>query len=156
MNAETEKYLALLEKRLMLLRALSRQLLDCRKEFVAMDLDGMYSRMTEQEELCRQIQSLHPAIDSLQRKCAAHLGLERREFTVNDQDGEWPGRLSGVLQELKEAQTEVGRLSQIHAAYLRRSGRTIQVLLNFVGNYAITYARPEPTMSAASRHSEKG
>ena len=59
-----------------LLRMLAQQLVDCRKEFVAMDLDGMYGRIAEQEDLCRQIQSLHPAIDSLQRTCARQLDQE--------------------------------------------------------------------------------
>ena len=54
MSPELEKYLELLEQRLFLLRALAEQLVGCRKEFVALDLDGMYGRFGTQEGLCRR------------------------------------------------------------------------------------------------------
>ena len=142
MNLEIEKYLALLEQRLLLLRALAQQLVGCRKEFVAMDLDGMYSRIGEQEELCRQILSLHPAIESLQRTCARHMDLTRVQEARQPENVAWAERLRSVMHELGEAQAEVGRLNQIHAAFLRRSRRTITMLMNFLGNYAVTYGPP--------------
>lgn len=151
MNPEIETYLALLEKRLSLLRLLAQEFVDCRKEFVALDLDGMYRRISEQEELCRQIQRLHPAIHALQQTCAMQLGLESRDGAGNPENAEWGERLSRVMQELAKAQAEVGRLNQIHAAYLRRSRRTINVLMNFIGSYAMTYARPaEPILPAST------
>jgi hypothetical protein len=63
------------------------------------------------------------------------------------------------MRQLGEAQAEVGRLNQTHAAYLRRSRRTINVLMNFVGSYAMTYARPAApaeSMAVVAAAAEKG
>jgi hypothetical protein len=150
MSLETEKYLNLLEQRLKLLRALAQQLVGCRKEFVAMDLDGMYGRIAEQEDLCRQIQSLHPAIDSLQRTCAKQLDLGRLDAASNPEDAEWAVRLRAVLRDLGQTQAEVNRLNQIHAAYLRRSRRTVSVLMNFLGSYTLIYPHPAESTAPAA------
>jgi hypothetical protein len=155
-TVEVEKYLALLETRLSLLRTLAQQFLDCRKEFVSMDLDGMHRRIAEQEQLCRQIQSLHPAIDVLQQTCANQFGLSRKGIASPEEAAASAARLRGVMGELREAQAEVGRLNRTHAAYLRRSGRTIQVLINFVGNYSLTYGRPAERGRLAHQVREKG
>ena len=72
------------------------------------------------------------------------------------EDAAWAERLRTVMLELGEAQEQVGRLNQIHAAYLRRSRKTVQVLMNFFGNYTLTYARPVGPMLAAPRTMEKG
>jgi hypothetical protein len=155
-TVEIEKYLALLEKRLSLLRTLAQQFVDCRKEFVSMDLDGMHRRIADQEELCRQIQSLDPAIDVLQKTCAIQLGLGRKGIAGPHEAAASAERLRGVMRELREAQSEVGRLNRIHAAYLRRSSRTIQVLINFVGNYSVTYGRPAYARCTQPQLTERG
>lgn len=156
MNPELETYLALLERRLSLLRLLAQEFVDSRKEFVALDLDGMYRRISEQEELCRQIQRLHPAIHALQQTCAIQIGMENRRAPGNSENAEWAERLTGVMQEIEKAQAEVWRLNQIHAAYLRRSRRTIHVLMNFIGSYAMTYARPAENVLPEPATVEKG
>jgi hypothetical protein len=153
---DLETYLALLERRLSLLRLLAQEFVDCRKEFVALDLDGMYGRISEQEELCRQIQRLQPAIQALQQTCATHLGLEYHGVAGNPENAEWAERLRRVMQDLEKAQAEVGRLNQIHAAYLRRSRRTINVLMNFIGNYAMTYSRPAENILPKPTTVERG
>jgi FlgN protein len=153
---DIETYLELLERRLSLLRLLAREFVDCRKEFVALDLDGMYRRISEQEELCRQIQRLHPAIHALQQTCAVQLGLGNPSAARMMENAEWAERLSRVMQELGKAQAEVGRLNQVHAAYLRRSRRTITVLMNFIGNYAMTYSQPAENILPAPTTAEKG
>jgi len=153
---DLETYLTLLEQRLSLLRILAQELVDSRKEFVALDLDGMYRRISEQEELCRQIQRLHPAIHALQQTCATQLGLDQGATAGNPQNSEWAQRLTRVMQDLGTTQAEVGRLNQIHAAYLRRSRRTIDVLMNFVGSYAMTYGRPAETAAVTLTMAEKG
>jgi flagellar FlgN protein len=139
-NSEIETYLGLLERRLFLLRLLAQEFVDCRKVFVALDLDGMCRRISEQEELCRQIQSLHPAIDSLQRICARQQDHDRLSAGRAPDEIAWAERLRSVMRELGETQAEVRRLNQIHAAFLRRSGRTVNMMLNFLGTYALTYA----------------
>jgi hypothetical protein len=155
-NPELETYLALLERLLSLLRLLAQEFVDCRKEFVALDLEGMYRRIAEQEELCRQIQRLQPAILALQQTCALRIGVENHGPASNPENAGWTSRLTSVMQEIGKAQAEVGRLNQIHAAYLRRSRRTINILMNFVGSYAITYARPAENILPAPATVEKG
>jgi len=155
-SLEIEKYLALLEQRLSLLRGLAQQFVCCRKEFVGMDLDGIYGRIAEQEDLCRQIQSLHPAIDSLQRTCAQQLDLARLDAPRQPEEAAWAGRLRTVMRDLGRAQAEVSRLSQIHAAYLRRSRRTINMLMNFFASYALTYAPPVESTLQAPGATERG
>src|SRR5258708_18585645 len=140
MGFEFEKYVVLLERRLSLLRHLAQQYVDCRKDFVSLNIDGMYVRIAEQEDLCRQIQSLHHAIDSLQQTCAKHLGLEPQNLANSAEGAPWAERLRCVMQEMGETQAEVGRLNQIHAAYLRRSRKTIHVLMNSLGINALIYA----------------
>jgi hypothetical protein len=156
MTPEIEIYLVLLERRLSLLHLLAQEFVDCRKEFVAFDLDGMYHRIAEQEELCRQIQRLHPGIRALQQTCAAQLGLLDPGAAKKQETAEWAGRLSDVMQKLGKVQAEVGRLNQIHAAYLRRSRKTIDVLMNHIGRYAMMYTRPGEAGAAASSALQKG
>jgi hypothetical protein len=155
-NPEIETYLTLLERRLSLLRLLAQEFVDCRKEFIALDLDGMYRRISEQEELCREIERLHPAIQALQETCATQLGLENRSGGRVAESAGWVERLTCVMQELGKEQAKVGRLNQIHAAYLRRCRRTINVLMNFIGSHAMTYARPEELIPPALQAVEKG
>jgi hypothetical protein len=150
-SVEIEKYLSLLDRRLCLLRELAQQLVVCRKDFMAMDLEGMHARIAEQEVLCRQIQSLHPAIEVLQRTCALHLDVMQLDDSRNAEDASSAQRLRGVMRDLANAQAEVSRLNRIHAAYLRRSGRTVQMLMNLLANYAFTYARPAGAMLPAPR-----
>jgi len=130
MTPECEKYVSALERLLCLLRALAEQLVASRKEFVAMDLDGIYRRIAEQEELCRQIQSLQSSNHALMMSSA------------RDEDPAFTERLRNVTREVRDAHAEVSRLNRIHAAYLRRSNRTVEVLLNAIGSHALTYARP--------------
>jgi hypothetical protein len=153
MGAEIQTYLELLDKHLALLRLLAREFVDGRKEFIAFDVDGIYRRISEQEELCREIQRLQPAIRLLQQKCAAELGLGGGTRAAEPQREDGAERLARTLREIGDAQAEVARLNQIHAAYLRRSRRTAHVLLNFLASYAMTYARPAALAPAPT---EKG
>jgi hypothetical protein len=153
-SAEIEKYCGLLEQRVLLLRALAEQLVGCRAEFMAMDLDGMYGRIAAQEDLCRKIQILGPAIDALGRVCAKRLDLERLTASGIPEDAATVERMRGARRDLEETRAEVGRLNQIHAAYLRRSCRTVNMLANFCGSYALTYSPPARSVFGAARIGE--
>ena len=155
MSSDIETFLGLLEKRLSLLRLLAQEFVDCRKDFMAFDLDGMYRRISEQEELCRQIQRLNPGIQALQRACAMQLGIENHYPGGKNENAGLGERLTRVMHELGKAQDEVGRLNQIHAGYLRRSRKTISVLMNFIGRYAMMYARPAEPVRPSLLEAEK-
>jgi hypothetical protein len=155
MSAETQTYLDLLERHLSLLRLLAREFMGGRKEFLALDVDGIYRRISEQEELCRQIQRLQPRIRALEQKCAAELRIGGRDGGFGSEERARAERLGRILLEIAKAQAEVGRLNQVHAAYLRRSRRTVSVLLNFIGTHAITYARPVQPAPPATHAMER-
>ncbi len=139
MTEATSQYVALLEQRVALLRALGQRFVDCRKDFVAMDLDAVYAQIAAQEELCGKIQSIDSALMSLRNTGAGQL------------DTDSAGQFRAVLRDLSEAQAEVAKLNQVHAAYLRRCGRTITLFSNFFRSHSLTYApplRPGPTAAA--------
>jgi hypothetical protein len=156
MSSEFEKYITLLEKRLALLRNLAKHFVDCRKDFVSMNIDAMYARIGEMEELCRQIQALTPAIESLWQSCTHKMGTEPRGPAATPEIAEWMDRLRLVMRELGETEAEVGRLNQIHAAYLQRSRKTIHVLMNSLGINALSYAARAEFGAIAGQTSEKG
>ena len=156
MKTEVENYVLLLESRLSLLQMLAQQFVDCRKDFISMDLDGMYSRISEQEDLCRKIQRLDPEINLLHQTCMKQLGLEPADESNAPENAAWADRLRQVMQGLGQAQTEIGRLNQIHAAYLRRSRRTIDVLMNSLGVGAVTYAPGLGSGGGTAQAGEKG
>jgi hypothetical protein len=149
MTAEIDQYLSLLDRRLSLLRELAEQLVSCRKEFVSMDLEGMYGRIAQQEDICRKIQSLQPGMNLLQQTCARQLNLKKLDDPRTPEEAARANRLREVMSDLRHTQNEVSRLNQIHAAYLRRCGRTVNMLMNFLANYAFTYARPSGPASPA-------
>jgi hypothetical protein len=153
-SAEIEKYCALLEQRVLLLRALAEQLVGCRAEFMAMDLDGMYGRIAAQEDLCRRIQKLGAAIGALERVCAKQSDLGRLLASGLPEDAAIVERLRGARRDLQETRAEVGRLNHIHAAYLRRSCRTVNMLANFCRSYALTYTPPARSSFVAARIGE--
>lgn len=105
-----------------------------------MDLDGMYGRIAEQENLCRQIQMTKPFLD-----------LRERAFKGLPQDAASVSRMKNLLRDLREAQAEVFRLNRIQAAYLRRAERTIQVLLNACGSCSLSYASAVQPLPASAR-----
>jgi hypothetical protein len=156
MSAEIDQYLSLLNQRLSLLRELAEQLVACRKEFVSMSLEGMYGRIAQQEDICRKIQSLQPAMNLLQPTCSRQLGLKKLDEPPIPGAAAQAKRLRGVLSDLRNIQDEVSRLNQIHAAYLRRCGRTVNMLMNFFRSYSCTYAPSAELMRLAPRIQEKG
>jgi hypothetical protein len=142
MSAEIDQYLSLLDRRLILLRELAEQLVACRKEFVSMNLEGMYGSIAHQEDICRKIQSLQPGMTQLQQTCARQLQLKKLDEPRTLEESARARRLREVMSDLRNTQDEVSRLNRIHAAYLRRCGRTVNMLMNYLANYAFTYARP--------------
>lgn len=116
----------------------------------------MYAHIGEQEDLCRQIQSLDPPIELLQRACAQQLVVAGSDATDKAGNSAWAEKLRGVMRELGKVHAEVGRLNQIHAAFLRHSGLTVTMFMNFLENYRLTYARPAETLRPAPRLAEKG
>ena len=156
MRFDPEKYVALVEERLSLVRLLAAQLVQCRQDFVSMNLDRMYTRIAEQESTCRRIEALAPLIGALEQLSLRDHGLDSLALARHNEGAAWAGRLGQLTQECEEAQSDVARLSQVHTAYLRRSRKTIEVLLNSLGMHAMTYSQRAETTAIPGPTSEKG
>lgn len=152
MKLETNRYLTLLEQRLFLLQLLATGLRQSRKAFVNLDLNGIHQCVAEQESLCNQIRFLDQELNALQQQCGR--GRDAVEpatdagLLVGDDDAGLSPRLQQVFDSLSVAQTEVRHLNEVHAALLRRSRRSVNVLMNCLANYEATYSVPSATRNA--------
>ena len=108
---------------------------ESRNDFVAMDLGGMERRIAEQEQLCARIHSLDSEISSVQ----AHYAGRAKSL---DGDANNDEQIRVTLARISAAQYELKRANDAHQAMLRRSRRTVQVLLNVFNSFAPTYSAP--------------
>jgi hypothetical protein len=137
MTKENTTYLELLEKRIALLNSLSSALLASRSAMAAFDINGLESRIAQQQALCTEIQQLDEQTERLQYQCAAHLRMRGTEEAVANSP-----ELETALIRLHQAQSAVKQLNTAHQALVSRSRRTVNALLNslhtFEGNYRST------------------
>lgn len=145
MKSESERYLELLEQRLALLDSLSQVLAASRADFIALDLETIWGRIREQERFCTQIRELDHDITQAQVRCAKLAGAPpvTQEIFWPRSGGGDPAvveRIYKTMQRVASAQAELKRLNDAHQALLRRSSRTVQVLVNLFQSHAPTYA----------------
>lgn len=145
MTHEAPRFLELLERRTALLDSLAATLTAASADVVSLDIDGLESRIADQERACIDIRSLDADLDRVQRRCAAQLGVaaEQEVALGLPSDGQ---RMQETLQRLRAAQARVQQLNDAHQALLRRSRRTVGALLNSLQSFAMTYSE-----SSASR-----
>lgn len=147
MTPESTRYLKLLERRLDLLNALARTLTQHRSDFIVRDLAAMERRVAEQDQICSRIRALDADLSALQTRCVEQAGLRPAAGTIF-----WPGSADGdarqdqqiqnMLGRVATAQADVTKLNDAHRVMLRRSGRTVRVLMNFFNSFAPTYSVP--------------
>jgi hypothetical protein len=145
MSDDNITYLELLEQRIELFNSLSASLLAARSAMVAVDIDGLESRIAQQREICGNIEKLDEQIERLQYQCAAHLrmhgGVEPLANTAE---------LEEVLHRLHQAQARVKELNAAHQALLKRSRRTVTALLNSLHTFEGTYRKTAVQQTAIS------
>jgi hypothetical protein len=156
---ENEHYLRLLERRLALLDSLTKTLADSRADFVALNLDAMHTRIGDQQRFCAQIQALDGDITSAQMRCAKWCSQRPRASEIwwpelDGDDAVAGERIRAAMQRIAAAQAELKRLNDTHRALLRRSRRTVGILLNLFQSYAPTYAE-QPAAHAGTRCEER-
>ena len=139
MNADSHRYLDLLEQRITLLGALAAALTSAQADVVGFDMDGLEARIVGQQRLCSQISALDPELDRVQLQCAAHLNLSSAQTAVAPSE---TSRIPEALARLRAVQSRVRELNAAHQALLRRSRRTVAALLNSYHSFAMTYADP--------------
>jgi hypothetical protein len=147
-SAETAHYLELLDRRILLLGSLSDALLAARADVVSLDLDGLESRIADQQHLCDEIRSLDADIDHVQHQCAAHLGVGLDKSAPDTPNHDNRG-LPETLDRLQKAQLRVQQLNDAHQILLRRSRRTVGALLNSYHSFALTYSDPSSVRAPA-------
>ena len=139
MNADTHRYLDLLEQRISLLGALADALVSAQAGVVSFDMDGLEARIAGQQRLCSEISALDPELDRVQLQCAAQLKLSTALQAVAPSES---SRIPEALARLRVVQSRVQELNAAHQALLRRSRRTVAALLNSYHSFALTYADP--------------
>jgi len=143
MEREIDRYLNLLEMRLDTLRRLATQLKESRDAYTAMDLDRINYYINYQENLCNEIRSFDEQIRELhQSLCKAlHLELDlgAPANLMSHLDETSQRKLRVVAQGLANIQADVKRLNRVQAELLKRSKRSINVLINLMSQYTCRF-----------------
>jgi hypothetical protein len=147
-NNETQHYLELLDRRIVLLGTLAESLVEARKDIRCLDVTGLQAKISRQEYLCRQVGALDGQLNKLQEQYAARLRTSADDRGVNGDvlDGnerkEIAARLAETRERMKSAQGRVKRLNTTHQELLRRCRRTAGALLNLYATFEATYSEP--------------
>ena len=153
MNSELQRYLELLERRLVTLRLLATDLDESRSAYVTLDLRAMHQHISHQENLCTEIRMLYAELQDLKRKLSSPTAAGQIPSTLGGLEAQLDPassrQLRLMLGGLKAIQADVRRLSRVHSELLRRSRRSVNVLLNFLAHYSGTYPVPVPRSKGA-------
>ncbi|MDR3675869.1 MAG: hypothetical protein P4N24_10300 [Acidobacteriota bacterium] len=145
MKLEVQRYMELLERRLATLRILATDLDESRSAYVTLDLRAMHHHISHQETLCTEIRLLDAELQDLKGKLTA-MGVAGEMPSLGDIEAQLDPasarQLHLLLGGLKAIQADVRRLSRVHSELLRRSRRSVNVLLNFLAHYSGTYPLP--------------
>jgi hypothetical protein len=149
-GSETQRYLELLKRRVASLRLMAKELRECRESFTSMDLEATRDHISYQQGLCAEIRSLDDELRLLLRQLAAVQSVKLEGLTADKLvklfDAGSASQLHEVLADLAVVQENVKRLNRVYAGLLRRSRRSINVLINVMANYIGTY-NPAPGRS---------
>jgi sugar-specific transcriptional regulator TrmB len=152
MEPEIDRYLNLLERRLNTLRQLAIQLKESQDAYTAMDLDRITYYINYQENLCNEIRAFDAQIRGLhQSLCNAlhqELDLTAPAALMPHLDETSQRKLKVVMQGLSNIQADVKRLNRVQAELLKRSKRSINVLINLMSQYTCRFEL-QPTLVPA-------
>ncbi len=143
MNREVQIYLELLEKRLATLRLLATDLDESRSAYVTLDLRLMHQHISRQENLCTEVRLLDAELQRMKEKLRSLAANGEMPTTLSELEAQLDPasarQLHLLLGGLKAIQADVRRLSRVHSELLRRSRRSVNVLMNFLAHYSGTY-----------------
>jgi chromosome segregation ATPase len=146
MKREVQQYLELLERRLATLRLLAADLDESRTAYVTLDLRSMHQHTSRQENLCTEIRMLDGELQSMKERLRGLAAAGEMPSTLDELEAQLDPmsarQLHLLLGGLKAIQADVRRLSRVHSELLRRSRRSVNVLLNFLAHYSGTYSIP--------------
>jgi flagellar biosynthesis/type III secretory pathway chaperone len=143
MQPELDRYVNLLERRLDSLRQLAVQLKETQHAYTAMDLNRITQYINQQENLCNEIRSFDDQIRELSKSLSAALNLEldlaAPEVLMSHLDESSQRKLKVVTQGLANIQADVRRLNRVQAELLKRSKRTVNMLINMMAQYTCRF-----------------
>lgn len=146
MKHEVQQYLELLERRLATLRMLAADLDESRSAYVTLDLRAMHQHISRQENLCAEIRMLDSELQGMKDKLRLLAATGEIPSTIGELEAQLDPmsarHLHLLMSGLKTIQSDVRRLSRVHSELLRRSRRSVNVLLNFLAHYSGTYPLP--------------
>ena len=146
MKHEVQRYLELLERRLATLRLLATDLDESRSAYVTLDLRAMHQHNSHQENLCTEIRLLDAELQNMKERLRGLAAAGEMPSTLGELEAQLDPisarQLHLLLGGLKAIQVDVRRLSRVHSELLRRSRRSVNVLLNFLAHYSGTYPPP--------------
>jgi hypothetical protein len=118
-----------------------------------MDLEAIREHISYQKSLCAEIRALDDELGVLRRQLASASGLQPQGTNVAAFarlfDADSSLQLRQVMDDLAVVQKAVRRLNRVYAGLLRRSRRSINVLINVIASYLGTY-NPSPGRNAWS------
>jgi hypothetical protein len=116
-----------------------------------MDLEAIREHVLYQKSLCSEIRSLDDELRVLRRQMAVASGLQPEGMSLGAFQGLCDAdsslQLRQVMDDLEVVQKRVRRLTRVYTGLLRRSRRSINVLISVMANYIGTYS-PSPGGSA--------
>jgi hypothetical protein len=152
-RSQTRQYIELLKRRVASLRLTARELRECRESFTSGDLEAIREHVLYQKSLCSEIRALDDELRVLWRQMAVASGLQPEGMSLAAFEGLCDAdsslQLRQAMDDLEVVQKRVRRLNQVYAGLLRRSRRSINVLIHVMANYIGTYI-PAPGRSAWS------
>ena len=144
MQQELERYLNLLERRVAVLRLMAQELLDARQPITRLNLEAIYHHVSMQEGFCSELRFLDCELAVAEKNLSAGSQPDR---SLTDRighllDAASAARYRELQDELKAALANVQKLNRVEFELLRRSRRTINILINFLGYNSGTYRPP--------------
>lgn len=140
MKREVQHYLNLMERRASALRLLAAGLEESCACITEMDLNGMQQAVARQEHICAELRFLREETERYQTQfsVAAGEGLPPRaaNYMPAALTLETAKRLQGLEEELATLQGRVRHSNRAQTALLHRSRRSVNILMNFLSNYA--------------------
>jgi hypothetical protein len=158
-RSETQLYIELLKRRVASLRLMAKELRDCRESFTGMDLEATHEHISYQQGLCSEIRFLDGELEALRRQLAEGGGLAPEGMSAaafaKQFDAGSALQLRQIMDDLAGVQKNVRRLNRVYAGLLRRSRRSINVLINVMASYMGTYG-PSPDRNACLFREQAG
>lgn len=143
MDRKLIHYFNLLERRVSAFRMLAAGLEASCSALSELDLDTIHKSIAEQEHLCTEIRFLDDEmgriLEPMPENTASELVSGRLDSLEEQLGAEESKRFYRLCSELEEAHKEVRHRNRVHTSLLRRSRRSVNVLMNFLTNLSQTH-----------------